>query len=70
MPETTVSIGTLSVNDAGCGEVEILDNESGTGMIVNPLHLIAALRGYMAAAHEAIPLATLGNGEYAQTIGE
>lgn len=70
MTETTVSVGELSVNDAGSGDVEILDNESGTGMIVNPLHLIAALRGYMTAAHDAIPLATLGNGEYAHHIGE
>jgi len=70
MPDTTVSVGDISVNNAGSGEVEILDNLSGSGIIAKPAHLLAALRGYLAIAQEPTPLAIIGNGVFAQTIGE
>ena len=70
MPETTVSVGDISVSNADGGEVEIMHNLSGACIFAPPGDLIAALRGYLAIANEPTPLAIIGNGEFAQTIGE
>ena len=70
MPETTVSVGDISVSNADGGEVEIMHNLSGACIFAPPGDLIAALRGYLATVKEPTPLATIGNGEYAHHIGE
>ena len=59
----TVCVGDVSINDAGCNEIEILDNESGQGLIAKPAEVLAALRAFM-RLREELPLVKTGQGEY------
>lgn len=60
--------GGLEVIDAMHGEVQVVCTLSGSSIIAKPDHIIAALERFKAA--QTKPLAVIGNGEYANHIGE
>ena len=57
----------LTVIDAMHGEVQLVCNHSGSSIIATPEQIIAALERFKAA--QTLPLASIGNGEYATHIG-
>ena len=59
---------SLEVFDAMHGEVQIVCTLSGSSIIATPEQVIAALERFKAAQSQ--PLAIIGNGEYANHIGE